>query len=484
MSMPETQTQIAQDAIAAIISSTDLVTNFNPGTVIRALIDMNAAIGANIEQQAFDAFYLASINSILTITDTTPLDAQPSVYLLMFSLSSSAQSPQTLAAGTQVLIPGTSLLWSTTSPVTISPGGVSYVTAICQTPGSVGNVPANSINALQSPIANLTVTNPSSTPIVPGQDAETPTQTEARAINAIATIHRGDANSMESGALTATVTDSNGTVIEQIVSAKAYDYITPGICYLYAFNGVGNMSTQLLDNLTQIITGYIDANGVAHAGFKAAGVYVNIYNPNLYTVNIEGTVTLYPGYLWSSTESLINSALLQYFSSLNIGDALSYSQIINTISSVNGVQDVVLTQPTQTLVADPLIVAPTVAPSASGLTVTPSTSLAAGTYLVGYTYTNAWGETTISPTTSVTITANQAIQVSSLTPLPFGATGVNYYVSQTVGGNTLGLSASGTGQQINLTQVGSATVIPPVSNTATVNGTLYVPGSIILTLAS
>lgn len=483
MSMPETQTQIAQDAIAAIISSTDLVTNFNPGTVIRSLIDMNSAIGANIEQQVVDAFYIASINAILTITDVTPLDAQFSVYLLMFSLSSSAAGPVTLASGTPVLILGTNLLWSIDNPLTISPGATAYVTATCQTAGAVGNVPANVINTLQSPVANLTVTNPSATPIVPGQDAETPTQTEARAINAIATIHRGDSNSMESGALNATVTDSNGTVTEQIVAATAYDYITPGICYLYAFNGVGNMSAQLMANLTQIIDGYVDANGVAHPGFKAAGIQVSIFNPNLYTVNVEGTVTLYSGYSWTSTQPLIDSALTQYFSSLNIGDVLSYSQIINTILSVNGVEDVSLTTPTQTLLADPLIVPPATAPTATGITVSPGTSLAAGTYFVGYTYTDAWGETTISPTTSVTISANQAIQVSSVSPLNFGATGVNYYVSQTVGGSTLGFSAAGTGASINLTTVGSATVIPPGTNTANVRGTLYVPGSILFTLA-
>ncbi len=56
-------------------------------------------------------------------------------------------------------------------------------------------------------------------------------------------------------------------------------------------------------------------------------------------------------------------------------------------------------------------------------------SLGAGVYLVAYAYVTAVGKTLISPTSSITLTANKKIDVTSLGALPAGVTSVNWYVS-------------------------------------------------------
>ena len=115
---------------------------------------------------------------------------------------------------------------------------------------------------------------------------------------------------------------------------------------------------------------------------------------------------------------------------------------------------------------------PTVAPVLTA--VSGSTALVAGTYTVGYTYTTADGETPISPTATVTITAGQAIQVSTLTlpnvgqtpPSP-NATGIHYYLSEAAGSTTILYDADGTGASVTLTTLpASSANAPPAVNTA------------------
>lgn len=66
--------------------------------------------------------------------------------------------------------------------------------------------------------------------------------------------------------------------------------------------------------------------------------------------------------------------------------------------------------------------APTLAPSAG--------TLAAGDYQVAYAYVTAVGKTLISPIATITLTANQKIDVTSLGALPAGVLSVNWYVSE------------------------------------------------------
>lgn len=56
-------------------------------------------------------------------------------------------------------------------------------------------------------------------------------------------------------------------------------------------------------------------------------------------------------------------------------------------------------------------------------------TMGAGTYKVAYAYVTAVGRTTVGPTTSIVLTANKKIDITSLGALPGGVTSVNWYVS-------------------------------------------------------
>jgi len=271
--MAQTATQIAQDAIAAVASSTSEVTNFNVGSALRSLVDAYAAESAVIEQQLEDLVSTAAQNAVYQLMDITPGTAIGSTYLLTFSLASAATTSETLAAGTAATIPNSTLQWLTGQSITIAPGSSVTTTAACSTVGSITNVPANSITQLVSPVANLTVTNASAQPTVKGLDAPTQIELQAQLSQQTNKLHRGDPSAVETGALNSQLTDASGNPTEQVVKALEVDYIAgSGVCYVY--NGTGAMSSALLTQTQNIINGYVDTNGVVHIGYKAAGVYM------------------------------------------------------------------------------------------------------------------------------------------------------------------------------------------------------------------
>jgi hypothetical protein len=94
-------------------------------------------------------------------------------------------------------------------------------------------------------------------------------------------------------------------------------------------------------------------------------------------------------------------------------------------------------------------------------------SLALGAYEVKYTLTNAFGETLATSASSITLTgSNNRISVTAITPLPTGATGAKWYVSDAPGSLTLRLHTSNAGTAFNINAVPSGSAaIPPTSNT-------------------
>lgn len=95
-------------------------------------------------------------------------------------------------------------------------------------------------------------------------------------------------------------------------------------------------------------------------------------------------------------------------------------------------------------------------------------TIPAGVIAVAYTYVNAaGGETTASPTATATVGATNHVPVSAVTPLPTGATKVNWYMALP-GTDVLQFVVQNTGGAFNLTAPPAAGAkIAPTANTAT-----------------
>lgn len=95
-------------------------------------------------------------------------------------------------------------------------------------------------------------------------------------------------------------------------------------------------------------------------------------------------------------------------------------------------------------------------------------ALPAGIYGVLYTYLDALGgESLPSTLDTVSIAANKEIHINAITPLPQGATIVNWYLSEAPNSGTLRLVAQNTGAAFDLNVLpASSNPTPPVVATA------------------
>jgi len=470
--LPQTPTQIATSAVQTITSSTSTATNFNTGTVIRSLVDSFAVESSVQQQQTEDLFAVAVLNVLSGMLGLPPIGATGSVYALTFTLSASAPV-WTYTSGTAAAIPLSTLQWVIGQSGTLQPGQSVTLTGLCSSTGSITNVPANSITQMVVPVSGLTVTNESSTPVVPGQDAPTQVQIQAQIANQLEQIQKGIGPSIEAAAVKSQITDASGNPTEQVVKAKWYDGVAPGTGYCYVFNGVGSMSTALLTQTKNLLYGYTDTNGTVVVGPKPGGCFLYVVDAPQTPLSV--TAAVYPanGYTLAAVQTGVQAAIQNYLAQLGLGETFSVTALATAIRAVPGVGNVQILSPSADQPATPYVAPPGAAPVPVAITPGASTSLAAGTYQVGITYTNPWGETTVSALGSVTLTAGQAIQIPAQT-LAVGATGVSYYLSQE-GGASVTFALSGNGAQETLTALPAAgAASPPTSNTALINGNVYV----------
>lgn len=478
--MPKTATEITADMITTLQSATNQATNLNTGSNIRSILDGVSAEGALIEQEINDKVQQAILNVAYQIWQVTPEPAVASVYQL--TLTNTTTNTVTIAQGSTATIPNSSLLWSNQTSVAVpaqsgSTPGTATVNAICNVTGSLTNVPANTITALSNPISGITVTNLSAQAVIVGADAETQSQTQARLANKKASVHRGDGNAIEAGVIGTSLTDLSGNITEQVVKAKCVDLLS-GNANIYVVNGASGLSSSLKTLAQNVVNGYTDSSGIPRTGYKAAGISATVTLASLNPINIIASILPLPGYVYADILPQVQTTISNFFASLDIEQSFSLGSFILALRSTPGVGDVAVTAPSATLAGVPNVTNPSVIPTLTAIS--GSTALAAGTYTIGYTFTTIWGETLISPTSTVTITAGQAIQVSAIAP-PFGATGVNYYLSIAAGSSTVALDLSGTGAQLNLISLPSNSAItPPVSNTAVIHGNLYTQGTTTL----
>ena len=472
--MAQTQTQIATNAITAVTSSTNVVSNFNPGSGIRTVIDMASSEGALIEQQIEDQVATGVLNALYQLLGVSPTGAVGSTYLQSFTLASSSTSSYTLVAGSLVQVPSSNLQWETGQSITIAPGTTVQTTVTCTSTGIITNVPANTITQLVVPATGLTTTNASAQPIVQGRDAQTQIELQAQLSNLINELHKGDQSACEVAALAAQVLDASGNPTEEVVKAFEMDVVAstayPINAVMFVNNGAGTASSALLAQVTNNLTGYTDTNGNKVVGAKAAGIIYQVIDAPQTPVPVSVAVLPANGYTLAMISTGVLLAIQDYFDGLDLASSFSVTPFAYAILAVQGVADVQVLSPSANLPAVPAIGAPTMAPILTA--VSGSTTLLAGTYEVGYTYTNPWGETTLSPTASVTITAGESISVDAIT-LPTGVMGVNYYMTQ-VGGSTPYYLKYGTGAVYLIANAPTSSTTAPSASTAYIQGNAYV----------
>lgn len=322
--------------------------DFRVGSKIRTLYEAVAIVIEGLFNKTFESIRKAIENNIYTALNFGRLQAEYANGEVTFSRSTPAEQNYVIPAGTILQTEAKDgiapVRFRTVSDAMIAIGETSVkVRVVCTVPGRIGQVRANSITQFVTKPAGIdNVTNEND--IINGREAETLEEQKARFNRFIESLMRGPLASIEYGATTVSIKDPTGTVIERVYSARAFEDLPnrKAEVDLYIWNGVGEASEALINEVQKVITGYYDENGNAVMGYKGAGVVVYVYSAEVVEITIRLEIIAED---WTTTESLkpaIEDAIQGYFQELGLGQSLIHSDLLLEIKSIDGVRDVVL----------------------------------------------------------------------------------------------------------------------------------------------
>jgi uncharacterized phage protein gp47/JayE len=179
-------------------------------------------------------------------------------------------------------------------------------------------------------------------PLSNGREEETPDEQKSRFQKFISSLSRGTLPAIEYGATTAVITDENGDVIERVVDARAFEFIPErlGEVDVYIWNGVGQASQDLIDEVQKILHGYYDSNGKPVYGYKPAGIMVTVYSASAADVYIKINIKPEDGVELEELKPYIEREIADFFSALKQGDTLIQTALETRVKLIDGIYDV------------------------------------------------------------------------------------------------------------------------------------------------
>lgn len=188
-------------------------------------------------------------------------------------------------------------------------------------------------------------------------DARNDDQRKVRFQAYIQTLARGTNAAVLYGLKTVALNNSAGVLTERVAVAQVTepwltDPLQP-IAYVkcYVHNGVGATSGTLVLHAQEVIDSYTDANGTAIAGWKAAGVKVDVLAAAESAIPITASLTIAPGYTLAGVSDEVEASCAAYVTQLEIDETCIRAELIARIMAVEGVTNVFWTPPGASILA-------------------------------------------------------------------------------------------------------------------------------------
>ena len=329
--------RIFEDMVLWITSHTDKITDFSPGSVIRAFCE---ATSVQIEEIYVSA-YLAIRDELRFIKERSfefpRKEGTRAVASVVFARET-ANGEVLIVEGTRVSTPGGSV-FVTQHGATIAVGETESDSVAVQAEevGSEHRVDAGLISVLvDAPDGVDTVSNP--LPATGGTDRETDAQYHSRFQQYVEGLGRSNRAGLLFGALT----------VPGVVSASLIELSPPedGVhVRLYADSGeLTGTSEEILWQVQNVIDGDDTA---ANPGYRAAGVNIQVLSPSVVAVDISAQVSV-PSDAGVNEARVVEeatAAIASYVNSRGVGDSVIRSRLISGLMSVFGVSDVSLLAP-------------------------------------------------------------------------------------------------------------------------------------------
>lgn len=331
-------------------ATTHKISDFTVGSVSRTLVEGPAAEMDELYQQMFIGIREAIPVATYTSFSFDKIPAVSATGLIRVVIQPGA-ADVTIAAGTTFSAAGLTSSYSALQD-TVIPAGSSYadVSVKADTVGTAGNIDANqAFTMTPMPSSFVSATNLSA--FTTGSDEETDEERKLRFNAYIDSISRATGGSIVYGAKTTALTDSLGNITERVTSAAIVEpYKTDPnkpIAYveLYIHNGMGKVSSALVNACQTIIDGYRKADGTKVDGYKGAGIPVKVIAAGEVLINVSGVITPESGYDKADLITLATDTVYAYIQGLDIGDECLATQIIHLVKGIEGVYNFTLTTP-------------------------------------------------------------------------------------------------------------------------------------------
>jgi uncharacterized phage protein gp47/JayE len=335
---------LVTNMVTAIQAQATVALNLTVGSVLRAIVEAVAAMGLWLEAQIAYVLTITraatsngpDLDSFVNDFGLTRLAAVASVGNLTFSRFSTLgaavvpiNAPVQSADGTQnffVTLNTANSAYSAPAGGYVMNSGIGSVTVPAQavTPGSAGNVLANTITVITQAITGVdTVTN--ATAFVDGVDPEADSALRARFVLYINSLSKA----IESAIQFAVASVQQGiflTLTENYAYNGSYQ---PGYFYAVIDDGTGDPPTSLLNSVANAIE--------AVRGFT---IQYGVFAPVVLTANVNMAIDAAAGYVANDVAANVSLALTNFINDLELGNSLPYTQLAAVAYGVAGVINV------------------------------------------------------------------------------------------------------------------------------------------------
>ncbi|SAK98611.1 Baseplate J-like protein [Caballeronia pedi] len=327
------------------------ITDFNEGAIARTLVEAPAAELDELYQEMFiglkEAIPVATYNTF----SFAALPARPTTGLIRTAIAAAATN-QVIPAGTVYSYAGGTVTYTSENDTTITVGNTyADVLVSANVSGTAGNIAAGTQFTAAPDISGfVSATNLS--PFINGSDVESDDERKVRFQAFIDALSRGPVEAIKYGLKTTQITDSSGNVIERVVSAQVVEpYETDnnqpvGLVVCYIHNGVGQTSNALVTQAQKVVYGYTDSSGNKIAGWKAAGVHVDVYAATEQAVPVAAVLTADIGYDKATLVAQAVQTIYTYIQGLDTGVPCLFADIITLVKNIEGVANFVVSTPT------------------------------------------------------------------------------------------------------------------------------------------
>ncbi len=340
----QTFTALVQNTVAAIQGGATKLLDLTVGSVLRAIVEANAAVilwlqGLILQVQTLTRAATSQGSDLDSwvadygVTRLPAVAATGQVTFSRFTTTMQAVVPagtviQTADGTQQFTVPAdtTNSAWNGTLNGFVLAASVSSVTVGVQaaSAGTQGNVLAGTITAIAQPISGIdTVTNASA--FTNGVNAETDAALRARFVLYLASLSKATKTAI--GSAIANIQQGlEYTITEDYDYNGTYD---PGFFYVVIDDGTGFPSSNLQNSVANAI----------EAVRPVTSRYA-VFAPVVVTANVSMTITSASGYTHSTVVGNVGTALMSFINALPLGTELPYTQLAAVAYDVAGVVNV------------------------------------------------------------------------------------------------------------------------------------------------